>query len=123
MVIWPHGRGPITGYCVICGGEVKTLWSCRVAKESYCTGCGIINGPKKWRVIDDRERVRIIVNQVYDVLSKSEGRKIRLQPFLRTVNKLTLNKCHNWLPNLSKKEFEQWGYVVTDNTIEKVEST
>lgn len=119
--VWPDGKGPTAGICEICCGEIRKRWSCHIMSEYYCTNCGTVNGPRRWPTLNDRERLKHIVDEVYEALSHQDRtRVVHLGSFMRTVNLVTMRKFKNWSPSISKREFSDWGYVIEYETIRKV---
>ncbi len=117
MPSWPIGKGPIVGQCPYCRSAIRIKWSCKAARETYCTGCGQVNLQKSVAMTLSKKYVQLLVDEVFKSLHK---REVRLQPFLRTVHQVSKMRYGVGVRGVSKGDLEKWGYVVSDEWVRKV---
>lgn len=117
MVTWPYGKGPVVGQCPYCKSVVRIKWSCRIAKETYCTGCGHVNIQKVVFTVLAKDPTRALLDETWKSLKKKE---VRIQPFLKTVNQLSRERYGVGIRKVSKSDLEKWGYMVSDEWVRKV---
>jgi len=117
MPAWPWGKGPIVGQCPHCRMAIRVKWSSRVARETYCMGCGQVNIQKSVRTVLTQSALRPIVDEVWKSLHRKE---VLLQPFLKTVNQVAKQRHGIQVNKVMRSELEKWGYVVSDEWVRKV---
>jgi len=117
MSTWPFGKGPIVGQCPYCRSAIRVKWSCKAARETYCTGCGQVNLNKSVSTTLHREYLQPLIDEVFEVVHKKE---VSLQPFLRTINRVSKMKYGVGVKRVSKKDLEEWGYIVSDQWVRKI---
>lgn len=117
MPSWPRGKGPIVGQCPHCRMAIRIKWSSKVARETYCMGCGQVNVQKSVRTVLTQDALRVLLDEVWTSLHKKEA---RLQPFLRTVHEIAKQRHGVGVGRIHKSQLEKWGYVVSDEWIKRV---
>lgn len=117
MPKWPRGKGPIVGQCPYCHGVIRIKWSCKVARETYCTKCGEVDVRKVSTKVLARDPTRDLVDEVWKSLHKKE---VHLQPFLKTVQQKSKDTYGVSIGKISRSELEKWGYVVSSDWLRKV---